>query len=150
MAYKTKLSINKITFTGNISNGSPIISGISIVASLATGFEIDNLIKGAGIPAGARVLSIQSGTQITMDMNATATTTGVSLTAQTDELSVKNAEKLNDMSVSTDAVQSTIVARDSSGNIKATDFFSTDNNLYFGNLANDMKYNGIPEDEKSK
>jgi len=37
-----------------------------------------------------------------------------------------------------------------SGNTKAADFFSTENNLYFGNLSADLKYNGVPEDEKSK
>jgi hypothetical protein len=37
-------------------------------------------LSGAGIPSGARVLSIDSATQITMTANATATATGITVT----------------------------------------------------------------------
>lgn len=66
--------------TGNISNGSPIVTSISVnTAGLTAGMGI----TGAGIPTGTRILTVDSSSQITLTNNATATTTGVSLTIGT-------------------------------------------------------------------
>jgi hypothetical protein len=63
--------------TGNITSGSAVITSISVdTAGLTAGMGI----TGTGIPAGARILSVNSSSQITLTANATATTTGVSLT----------------------------------------------------------------------
>lgn len=42
--------------------------------------DVGRPISGAGIPAGTRILSVTSGTEIEMTANATATATGVSIT----------------------------------------------------------------------
>lgn len=56
------------TFTGNRTSGSAVISGIAST----TGIYKGQAISGTGIPASTRVLSVDSGTQITMDANATS------------------------------------------------------------------------------
>lgn len=68
------------TFTGNRTSGSAIISGISSTANLQAGQGI----TGTGIPADTSILSVDSGTQITMSTNAssgTATSTVITVTA---------------------------------------------------------------------
>lgn len=64
------------TGTGNISSGSPIITSLSFNTSgLVAGMQV----VGTGIPSGARILSVDSSSQVTLDANCTATTTGVSV-----------------------------------------------------------------------
>lgn len=65
-----------LTFTGNLTNTSPIILAVSSTSGLVVGQGI----SGTGIPASIRILSIDSATQITMNANATATNTGVTVT----------------------------------------------------------------------
>src|SRR5262249_47544942 len=65
-----------ISFTGNTTNGSPTVTNVSSVTGLAIGMPI----AGAGIPAGATIAAVD-GTTITLSQNATATVTGVALTA---------------------------------------------------------------------
>jgi hypothetical protein len=64
------------TKTGNINTGSPVVTAIGSTAGLIP----DMPVSGAGIPAGTLILSVDSGTQITLTQNATATTNGVTLT----------------------------------------------------------------------
>ena len=68
------------TQTGNISNGSPIVTAISVNTS---GLTAGMGVTGSGIPAGTRILTVDSATQFTLTNNATATTTGVTLTVGT-------------------------------------------------------------------
>lgn len=64
------------TGTGNITSGSPIVSSLSFSTSgLVAGMQV----VGTGIPSGARILTVDSSSQITLDANCTATTTGVSI-----------------------------------------------------------------------
>lgn len=67
--------IERLAKTGDISSGSPIIINMSSIAGLYVGGEV----LGTGIPAGAKILSIDSNTQITLDTNATATTATLAL-----------------------------------------------------------------------
>ena len=63
------------TISGNITSGSSIISNLSSTTTLKVGMKIE----GAGIPTGATIVTIVSGTSITISANATATITGVSI-----------------------------------------------------------------------
>jgi len=63
-----------IQFTGNITNGSNVITNVADTTKIAVGRNIE----GIGIPAGAIVSSITTNT-ITLSANATASTTAVSL-----------------------------------------------------------------------
>lgn len=67
--------------TGNITNNSPIITNIPDTSTLSAHFFA---VTGNAIPVGARLLSVDSATQITMTMNATGTTTGASITFAKD------------------------------------------------------------------
>lgn len=66
--YSNAISTNFPTFTGNRTSGSAIISGIASTTGIYTG----QAISGTGIPASTRVLTVDSGTQITMTANATS------------------------------------------------------------------------------
>jgi hypothetical protein len=65
------------TRTGNTTNGSPVITNVT---PNTTGLRPGIGVSGSGIPVGARILTVDSATQITLDVNATATATGVTLT----------------------------------------------------------------------
>jgi hypothetical protein len=58
----------KETFTGTTSNGLFTLTSMSDQVEVSVGDEL----SGIGIPAGARVVSIDSATQVTMDKAATA------------------------------------------------------------------------------
>jgi microcystin-dependent protein len=64
-----------VSTTGNTTNASATVSGIPSTASLAIGMKV----VGAGIPAGATILTIASATSVTISANATATASGVAL-----------------------------------------------------------------------
>lgn len=70
-----KIEYRNYTLAGNTSSGSPIITNFTTTANLIVGM----FVKGTGIPTGATILSVDSSTQITLDQNATANGTGVSL-----------------------------------------------------------------------
>lgn len=70
-------SLAFVDFTGDTTNASAIITNVSST----TGLYVGMVIAGTGIPAGAVISSIDSGTQITLDQNATATDTTVALSA---------------------------------------------------------------------
>jgi hypothetical protein len=69
--------------TGTTLGGSPIISNIPTTAAITAGTFV---VTGSNIPVAARVLSVDSITQITMDMvtTGTGTTSGVTLTFSKD------------------------------------------------------------------
>lgn len=68
--------------TGNRTSGSPIITGLSV--DTATWAAVGQWVFGTGIPAGAKILSVDSSSQITLDMNATSgSSTSTSLTVHT-------------------------------------------------------------------
>ena len=62
--------------TGNTTNGSTTIGGLSDTSH----FVVGTLVSGIGIPAGASVASIVSGSSVTISAAATADGVGVSLT----------------------------------------------------------------------
>lgn len=66
------------SLTGTFTSGSPIVTGLSLTDSLTVGQYIADATNGeypasSKVPAGAKILSIDSSTQITMDVNAQGT-----------------------------------------------------------------------------
>ena len=72
----TYVVAKKDTFTADTTSGSAILTSLDALTNVTLGDEL----TGAGIPAGARILSIDSGTQVTMTANATATGSTVTIT----------------------------------------------------------------------
>ena len=70
-----------VVTTGNVSNGSPIITNIPSTALITAETFV---VTGSSIPVAARVLSVDSLTQVTMDMVATGNATSTSLTFAQD------------------------------------------------------------------
>jgi len=66
------------TFTGNTSNGLATVTNIPSTST----FIVGQSISGTGIQSDTRILSIDSSTQITMTLPATATNTGVTITRE--------------------------------------------------------------------
>ncbi len=66
-----------IALTGTTATGSAAVSALSISTS---GLKVGQPVSGAGVPAGATIKSITSGSAITLSANATATGTLVALT----------------------------------------------------------------------
>jgi hypothetical protein len=64
------------TFTADTTNTLPTLTNVSSTTNLLVG----QALSGTGIPAGARILTIDSATQITMTANATATNAGITIT----------------------------------------------------------------------
>ena len=56
--------------TGNRTSGSPIITGLSV--DTATWAAVGQRVFGTGIPAGAKILTVDSSSQITLDTNASS------------------------------------------------------------------------------
>lgn len=68
--------------TGNRTSGSPIITGLSV--NTATWAAVGQRVFGTGIPAGAKILTVDSSSQITLTANASSGTgTSTSLTVHT-------------------------------------------------------------------
>jgi hypothetical protein len=67
--------ISQFSSTGDITTGSKVIVNIPSTAILQPGWAV----SGTGIPSGATIASVDSATQITLKVNATATATGVAL-----------------------------------------------------------------------
>lgn len=70
--------VTPTNFTGDRTNGSPIITNIADTSTYLVGQGL----SGSGIASGSRILSIDSATQITMTLNATASATGATITRQ--------------------------------------------------------------------
>ncbi len=68
-----------VSRTGNITNGSAVITSVSSMTDIFIGAGI----TGSGIPTGTTIVDIDTaGSRITLSKNATATTTGVTLTVE--------------------------------------------------------------------
>jgi len=65
-----------VTVSGNIMNGSSVITGLSSTALLQVYWSVG----GNGIPGGAYIVSIDSTSQVTLNAPATATAAGDSIT----------------------------------------------------------------------
>lgn len=59
-----------VVLTGSTTNGSPTVTGLSSTSQLYAGMPV---AAAAGIPGGTSVLSVASGTSVTLGANATAT-----------------------------------------------------------------------------
>lgn len=70
--------------SGARASGSAVITGLSNTAGLAVGMRV----TGAGIQDGAKILTVDSGSQITLDKTATSTGTAT-VTVQTVLLTLK-------------------------------------------------------------
>ncbi len=77
-----------ITTTGNLSASSGVITGIPTTAGIVANNWV---VSGSEIPVAARVISVDSGTQVTIDMEATAAGTGVTLTFAQDTYNIPTA-----------------------------------------------------------
>lgn len=67
--YAALLAAITSTRGGSTTNGSPVVTGLSVTSDLFAGCPVE----GVDIPAGARILSVDSASQITLTANATAT-----------------------------------------------------------------------------
>lgn len=76
-----------LTTTGNTTLGSAVVTNISSTATLSVNYSISS---GVGIATNARIVSIDSPTQITLDQVSTATGTAVSLIFGQDAYSLPN------------------------------------------------------------
>lgn len=74
--YYTSDARAQTSYTGDTTNGSAVVTSIASTAGMYSG----QAISGTGIPAGTRILTVDSSTQITLNANATATNAGVTLT----------------------------------------------------------------------
>ena len=68
-------SFGVLATTGDITTGSAVVPSIASTTNIRPGMRV----KGTGIPAGAKVKTVDSGVQVTLTANATATTVGVAL-----------------------------------------------------------------------
>jgi len=69
-----RIQYKNYTVAGNTSSGSALVTALTTT----TGLEVGMFVRGTGIPTGAKILTVDSSTQVTLDMNATANGTGVS------------------------------------------------------------------------
>ena len=70
-----------VSRTGNITSGSAVIQSVSSMTDIFVGVDI----TGTGIPSGTVITNIDvAGSRITLSKNATATTTGVTLTVESN------------------------------------------------------------------
>lgn len=79
-ALQTLFTLNvgaPVVTTGNLTLGSAIITNIPTTAALTAETFV---VTGTGIPVAARILTVDSATQITMDMVSTATSTAAAIT----------------------------------------------------------------------
>lgn len=65
--YGTLFGVITTTLTGITTNGSAIVTGISSTTNLQAGFPT----CGTGIASGSAILTVDSGTQVTLSLNAT-------------------------------------------------------------------------------
>jgi YVTN family beta-propeller protein len=70
-------NVGNVDFTASTTSGSASVSGIASTARLRQGMTV----TGAGIPAGTTIVAAPGPNNITLSQAATATQTGVSLTA---------------------------------------------------------------------
>jgi len=69
--YPTLFPAVSKTLAGNLTNTSPIITGLASTTDLEAGL----FASGVGVPVGAKILTVDSATQVTLTANATSTQT---------------------------------------------------------------------------
>lgn len=69
-----------VATTGNVSSGFPQVTNIPTTAGMTPGMKV---AATSNIPNGSLILSVDSLTQITLDMNSTGTATGLAITVST-------------------------------------------------------------------
>ncbi|MBX9587907.1 MAG: hypothetical protein K2X43_01290 [Hyphomonadaceae bacterium] len=69
------LAVIEQTIKATVTSGSPTLADIANTSTLAPGLNV----SGTGIPANTRILSVDSATQVTLNQNATASGSAVSL-----------------------------------------------------------------------
>lgn len=68
-----------VSRTGNITSGSAVVTSVSSMTDLFVGAGV----TGSGVPSGTTIVDIDTaGSRVTLSKNATATTTGVTLTIE--------------------------------------------------------------------
>lgn len=75
--YSALYNVMTIQMTGTRVSGSPIITSLSSTANMRVGY----FVFGTGIASGVTILSINSGTQITLSANASSTGTSTVVTS---------------------------------------------------------------------
>lgn len=82
LTFEYNLVVNPPTITtGNTTENSPVITGIPSTAGLSANYFA---VTGDNVPVGARILSVDSATQVTLTMEVTGTLTGADLTFAQD------------------------------------------------------------------
>lgn len=70
-----------VSRTGDITNNSAVVTSVSSMTDLFVGA----VVTGSGVPTGTTIVDIDTaGSRITLSQNATATTTGVTLTIESN------------------------------------------------------------------
>ena len=84
-----------VSRTGNITSGSAVVTSVSSMTDLFVGSGV----TGSGIPSGTTIVDIDTaGSRITLSKNATATTTGVTLTIQSSYTFVSGVSNVEPIS----------------------------------------------------
>lgn len=84
-----------VSRTGNITNGSAVVTSVSSMTDLFVGA----VVTGTGIPSNTVIVDIDTATsRITLSKNATATTTGVTLTIQSSYTFVSGVSNVEPLS----------------------------------------------------
>ena len=76
-----------LTTTGTTTNASAVLTALGSTLNLGQEFGV----TGTGIPAGARIMSVDSATQVTLDLPCTASASGVSVTFLNDHAATLTA-----------------------------------------------------------
>lgn len=76
-----------LSATGTTTSGSAVVTGLSSTSGVGQGSGL----LGSAIPAGARVMSVDSATQVTLDLPAAASGTGSALTFLNDHSALTTA-----------------------------------------------------------
>jgi len=84
-----------VSRTGNITSGSAVVASVSSMTDLYVGAGV----TGTGIPDGTKILDIDTATsRVTLDKNATATTTGVTLTVESSYTFITGVSNIEPLS----------------------------------------------------
>ena len=75
-----KGTLSSTATTGTLTSASKIIT----VLGSTSGVGVGSMVLGTGIPVGARVASVDTATQVTLDVNATAGGAGIALIFRND------------------------------------------------------------------
>ena len=84
-----------VSRTGNITSGSAVVTSVSSMTDLFVGAGV----TGSGVPSGTKIVDIDTaGSRITLSKNATATTTGVTLTVESSYTFVSGVSNVEPIS----------------------------------------------------